>query len=234
MSDSRHGFHCWYNSIRAWRGLRFNEKYAAKLQKKKQLAEQATASAKAHSERRKQAEKVNPFSVGTGTDWPATCSLSDMKQMKITSASNPNPFGVGNQTFGEISSPPHKSNVTQVDLDADNDDPSDTESDSASSERSLLIAMASTTVSDSEWKSAPSYPPLYLSTTSEYVPPQPKSRPQGAQATDPTESIEEGSTKSSEPYEDSLEMDHVFERFRKRIGYEGEQCVRFVMCYLRP
>jgi pre-rRNA-processing protein TSR4 len=155
-----------------------------------------------------------------------------MKQMKITSPPIPNAFGLGNQIFGDLSSPP---SVKQVKKNADHDDNvdddhiSDTESDSVSSEKSLLIAMASATVADSEWKSAPSYPTLYLSTASEYLPPQPKPR---VHITDPTESDEKGSKDiswASEAYEDSLEMDHVFERFTKRVGYEGEQCVRFVI-----
>ena len=32
-----------------------------------------------------------------------------------------------------------------------------------------------------------------------------------------------------EGYENSLEVDHVFERFAKRVGYEGEQCIRYTL-----
>ena len=40
---------------------------------------------------------------------------------------------------------------------------------------------------------------------------------------------------AKETYEDSLEVDHVFERFTKRVGYEGEQCVRLVtFLHLNP
>jgi pre-rRNA-processing protein TSR4 len=161
-----------------------------------------------------------------------------MKQMKITSPSNPSAFGFGlaNQIFNDISSPPSEHPSAQDD--AGDDDPSDTESDSISSEKSLLTAMASATLGDSEWKSAPSYPPLYLSTASEYLPPQPKPKlPQGAHVTDPAEDDGKGNKDMSwvsEAYEDSLEMDHVFERFMKRVGYEGEQCVRSVTRYLHP
>ncbi|KAF8223401.1 hypothetical protein L208DRAFT_1445452, partial [Tricholoma matsutake] len=180
-------------SIRAWRGLRFNEKYAAKLKAK--LVKKQAAS---------QAEKVNPFS------------------MRITSSQNTNIFGLGlgDQIFGEIAPTP-----TQAVGHDDNDSNSESESD-----KSLLTAMASATVTDSQWKLAPSYPPLYLSTVSEYLPPQPKHTLHGPHVTDPAESGEKGSKDiswASEAYEDSLEMDHVFERFTKRVGYEGEQCVRY-------
>ena len=53
-------------SVRAWRGLRFNEKYAAKLKASK-AREEAKAAAKAKAaeaeETRKNAAKVNPFKV---------------------------------------------------------------------------------------------------------------------------------------------------------------------------
>jgi len=156
-----------------------------------------------------------------------------MKQMKITSL--PNPFGLslGNQIFGEIPSPPELPGEKDADhTDTVNDDPSDTESESISSENSLLTAMASVTVADSEWKSAPAYPPLYLSTASEYLPPQ--SKPHNAPHITDSEGGGKDISWASEAYEDSLEMDHVFERFTKRVGYEGEQCIRSVTCCLRP
>lgn len=52
-------------SVRAWRGLRFNDQYAVKLEKKlvkKQAQAQAKADA-AEAERSKNASKSNPFSV---------------------------------------------------------------------------------------------------------------------------------------------------------------------------
>ena len=167
-----------------------------------------------------------------------------MKQMKITSSPTPNAFGIGlgNQIFGDIVSPPSVTKVANSKL-AKDPDPYDNVSDDlsdadsiSSSDESLLTAMASASIADSEWKCAPSYPPLYLSTASEYLPPQPKERLHNAHVTDSKESDEKGRKDiswASESYEDSLEMDHVFERFTKRVGYEGEQCVRFVnRCYI--
>ena len=55
------------SSVRAWRGLRYNEKYAKKLEEKKtKLEEKKAAKAKAREEeqQRKAAAKVNPFKVG--------------------------------------------------------------------------------------------------------------------------------------------------------------------------
>lgn len=50
------------SSVRAWRGLRFNEEYAIKLQKR--LAKKAQEKTKAATvEKAKTASKANPFSV---------------------------------------------------------------------------------------------------------------------------------------------------------------------------
>lgn len=148
-----------------------------------------------------------------------------------------NMFGIGAQIFGDTPS------TSLVEPKPDENDNPENENDHAnddesSSEDELLSVMASVTVVDSPWKAAPSYPPLYLSTVSEYLPPQSKSKP--LHETQVTDSLDDKDHKggkdkdiswASEPYEDSLELDHVFERFTKRVAYEGEQCVRSVFRY---
>jgi pre-rRNA-processing protein TSR4 len=90
--------------------------------------------------------------------------------------------------------------------------------------------MASTTIDDSPWRVAPSFPPLYLSTTSEYLPPPPKTKiPQGAHIEDSADDHSKDGKDVSwafEPYENSLEVDGVFDRFTKRVSNTGEQCLR--------
>ncbi|KAJ3720891.1 programmed cell death protein 2 [Lentinula raphanica] len=196
-------------SVRAWRGLRFNEKYAAKLEAK--LArKRARLEAERQAQLAKQPSKTNPFSLKT--------------------PSNPNPFGLGAQIFGDTSpasGTERPSNDTEEDQSAEDEVESDTES--TSSEKSLLTAMTNTTLLDSPWKAAPAYtPPLYLSTASEYLPPQPKTRiPSGVDVLDPAAEGGKDISWAFEPYENSLEVDQVFERFTKRVGYEGEQCIRY-------
>jgi len=176
-------------SVRAWRGLRFNERYAAKLEQKR-IRESANNLVKS-------AQKKNPFAVGAGD-------------------ADPHIFNMSAQIFGHVSSA-----VGSVEDDGDD------QSDSASSERSLLTALASVTIAESPWRCAPSYPTLYLSTVGEYLPPQAKLKvPKGIQVGD-DETKDKDVSWATETYENSLEMDHVFERFIKRVGYEGEQCVRY-------
>ena len=146
-------------------------------------------------------------------------------------ASAPNPFGLGTQMFNDFSAEAITSHPEET------DETSDAESEapgSSSSSESLIVAMASATIGPSPWASAPSYPPLYLSTTSEFLPPPPKAKlSPGTQVQDPADDEgKEGKNASwaFEAYENSLEVDQVFARFTKRVGYEGEQCVRYVLC----
>ncbi|KAJ7453954.1 programmed cell death protein 2 [Mycena galericulata] len=183
-------------SVRAWRGLRYNDAYAAKLEKKLSKQKQKAPA--------KSTPKANPFSA--------------------VGAPNTSPFGLGAQIFGSApaaSSPPAEA--------VEDDD--DAESDASSSDEELLTALAVTTLEESPWRSAPSYPPLYLSTCSEYLPAQPKPKlPPGVQVVDPLDDPGKGGKDvswMSEAYENSLDVDQVFERFTKRVGYEGDQCVRY-------
>ncbi|KAF7430584.1 hypothetical protein PC9H_006292 [Pleurotus ostreatus] len=195
-------------SVRAWRGLRYNEKYATKLKEKLARKEaKEKQKAKEVAAKQRSALKGNPFSLGGG--------------------GAPGPFGLGDQLFGGAPTP----SVPSTPEKGDESDESDEESDaSESSDESLLTALASTTLEDSPWSSAPAYPPLYLSTLSEYIPPPPKAKlPSGVQVDDepPEGKKGKGDSFSSEAYENSLDTDHVFDRFNKRVGYEGSQCIRY-------
>ncbi|TEB21844.1 hypothetical protein FA13DRAFT_1766586 [Coprinellus micaceus] len=199
------------STVRVWRGLRFNERYAAQLEKKRERQrqrEQERTEALAEEERKKAAAKVNPFS------------------MKGSTAAS-NPFGLGAQVFGDISpSPASKSPAFGGPKGEDEDE----DEDGSDSEGSLITAMAGTTISESVWKNAPSYPALYLSTLSEYIPAKPKTAlPPGVQILDPTDDGKDGkdTPSVSEPYENSLEIDEVFDKFSKRVEIESEQCVRY-------
>jgi pre-rRNA-processing protein TSR4 len=145
----------------------------------------------------------------------------------MKNTAEPIALGLGDQIFGnpavDISDQPKQ----------DHNDCSDAESDdSSSSEDSLITAMTSTRVADSFWAAAPSYPAVYLSTQSEYIPQPSKAKaPASARIEDPVE-VDGKAGKDSiwalETYENSLEIDNVFDRFTKRVGFTGEQCLRWV------
>lgn len=203
-------------SVRAWRGLRYNTKYAEKLAKRqaKQKAKEEEQAKAAAGAARMSTPKANPFS------------------MKTTGSSNA--FNLGGQIFGSVAEPPHSEPATSLDereaesLDEEeSDENSDNEEDA---DADLAAHMAKTALDDSQWTSAmTAYSPLYLSTVPEYLPPARKVKvPAGAEM---NEDDEGKKTKDGgwtlEGYENSIEVDHAFERFTKRVGYEGEQCLRY-------
>lgn len=145
-------------------------------------------------------------------------------------------FGLGTQIFGPANTvepaDDEERDANELtehsgDLSASSDD--DTDDD----EHLLVTSLTNTTLETSDWASAPAYDAMYLSTVTEYLSPAPKQKlPLNAQINE--DDIEEGRTKNApwalEGYENSLDVDHAFERFSKRVGYEGEQCLRFVPC----
>lgn len=146
--------------------------------------------------------------------------------------------------------PPSSSSVPGQDEEPEdvNEDDEDDEDDEEEEEEEDIIAarLESTTLEPSAWLSAPSYVPIYLSTVSEYLSPPPKpklppgtnlgeedEREGGGRKVQAKKDKEEreglgvgGDGWMMEGYENSLEVDHAFERFSKRVGYEGQQCLR--------
>lgn len=210
------------NSIRAWRGLRYNAVYAAKLKAKqaRKAGQQKTKTPPPNL-----TTSANPFSVSSHTNIHPCFIDRPAIQMKTTA--QPIVFGLGDQIFGNPAI-----NISHQ-LGQDHDDDSDAESDhSSSSEDSLITAMASTRVADSFWAAAPSYPAIYLSTVSEYIPQPSKAKvPVSARIEDPVGADGKAGKDAIwalETYENSLEIDNVFDRFTKRVGFTGEQCIRWV------
>ena len=224
-------------SVRAWRGLRFNEKYAAKLEQKR-IRESANRLAKEKADRQKKMATSNPFSVSNSCDiHPGYFILRTHVAFQIgkraADSADPHIFDMGAHIFGR-SMVPESNGRTSVEIAEEDgsEKDEDAQSDSASSEKSLLTALASVTIGDSPWRCAPSYPTLYLSTVGEYLPPRAKPKvPKGIQVSElrDDETKDKDVSWATETYENSLAMDHVFERFTKRIGHEGKQCVRSAM-----
>ena len=141
----------------------------------------------------------------------------------MKSTIEPTVLGLGDQIFGNSAM-----NIPQK-SEQGHDHSCDAESDS-SSEDSLITAMTSVKLSDSFWAAAPSYPALYLSTVPEYIP-QPSKTKVSTSLDDSVEVDDQPKkdvTWASETYENSVEIDTVFDRFIKRVGFMGEQCFRWV------
>ncbi|RPD64306.1 hypothetical protein L226DRAFT_533597 [Lentinus tigrinus ALCF2SS1-7] len=209
-------------SVRAWRELRFNKKYAEKLEKKlarRKEKEARQAKATADAAAKKAQPKGNPFA--------------------LVGNSAPNPFGLGSQIFGNSDpqlepepEPEQSSSKTESTGADDASDGSGSESEGGEDEADALAAAVQvTSLEDSPWTAAPAYSPLYLSTVSEYLPPPPKVKvPVGAAVDvddDKGAKDKDGGSWALEGYENSMDVDHAFERFSKRVSYEGEQCLRY-------
>lgn len=195
--------------------MRYNTAYAAKLEEKKvrKEAQKKAASAPAPG------LAANPFSVSTPEQFQIQAHSN-----KMQASAAPMTFGLGDQIFGQPPTP--ASDSPAVDKEDD-----DSASEGSSSEDSLITAMASVAVKESEWATAPSYRPIYLSTMTEYIPPAVKQKnlPDlrlGEQLGD-----DHGGKDASwgfEAYENMLKVDNVFDRFTKRINHAAEQCLRCV------
>ena len=218
------------HSVRAWRCVRFNTKYAEKLEKKAAKKE----------EQKKQAEKVgpsngqrtNPFSVSPYSSdkfYALTSGFQLGKSAEPTSA-----FGLGSQIFGgstEEEEPiPPEPEFEDGDSESDTDDDSEDSEDAVDGEaEELANALAKTSLNDvyAIWNDMPAYPPLYMSTISEYLLPEPKVKTN----TKVDDGLGDCKMKGGlEAYENSLNVDEVFSRFIKRVECEGEQCIRSVNC----
>lgn len=184
--------------VRAWRGLRFNNEYAAKLKGKRVLSPESDVSLKMQD-----SPKTNPFSLTSNISPPSVV------------------LGVGSDLFGSQPAT-HEDTTTTIPNESNTAD-SDTES--TNTESSIVVALASATLSDSSWGTAPTYPPLYLSTISEYFIPEKPSKKTSPE--DAIEDTEGGGTWSAEKYENSMEIDQVFDRFNRRVSAQAEQCVRY-------
>lgn len=144
----------------------------------------------------------------------------------------PSPSGLGSQIFGDSAEEeeptPPEPEFEDDDGDSDFSDGSQDSDDTIDEvAEELAEALAKTSLNDvyAVWKDMPTYPPLYLSTISEYLPPEPKAKANIG--------VDDGlgdckAKGGSEAYENSLNVDEVFSRFIKRVGCEGEQCIRWV------
>lgn len=149
----------------------------------------------------------------------------------MKSSSGAPSFGrqLGNAIFGDVPSEQDPGDELEAAPSSAADDESESEDeDGTETEDELVTAMASSTLDTSEWASAPAYTTLYLSTFSEYLP-KPKTA-KGPAAEDAEADHEKGKDTSwaMEGYENSLETDHVFDRFSQRVEYQSDQCVRYV------
>src|SRR6266436_3484525 len=100
--------------------------------------------------------------------------------------------GLGSDMFNSVLTLDSGGTITSQASVPDESIGSDDDSASTSSVASAIVALASVTLVDSLWQSAPSYPPQYLSTANEYLPPPKKTNELSAGIIDDNEVQDEG------------------------------------------
>ena len=215
-------------SVRAWRCVRFNKKYAEKLEKKAERREGQKK--KAEKPAQSDGQRSNPFSVSSRSSARFDTLTSRFQLEKSVEAASP--FGLGSQIFSgsteEEEPTPPEPEFEDDGSDSDTDDNTENSEDTVDEEaEELAEALAKTSLSDvyAVWNDMPAYPPLYMSTISEYLPPEPKVNVK----------VDDGlgdykAKGGLEAYENSLNVDEAFSRFINRVECEGEQCIRWVNC----
>lgn len=226
-------------SMRAVRLLKHNPRWAAKLEKQRQRREIREARerereerARARQEAEQQRAKVNPFAAPKAGDGSSGAFL-------FGGAPAANPFS---STPASSEAPKTKeldSEAAADDDDADeedDDDASDDEADRLAEELEMKANLADLNLDEDWTRSAARYPPLYLNTV-----PESSSSAAAAETLTPSQAKvlkspsdtgdieEELKHWSKEGYEKMFVsgVDDVFERFAKRVGNEGRQCVRY-------
>ncbi|KIO25840.1 hypothetical protein M407DRAFT_243928 [Tulasnella calospora MUT 4182] len=235
-------------SVRAYRSVKYNARFAEKLERqklktkekeeaKRRAAEEEAAKKKAPNAANGVAAKPNPFSLSSAASGPSNPSFSS-------------PFGSGNLFAAAPSAPPSstKPNEEEEDSDdSDDDEPPATEEEI----NELAEALESTTIDNQSatakssanaaaWGTAPSFKPLYLSSVSEYLVPEakPKQLLKNVKVSDGLDDLDAaagagggggggGGKWKTETYEKGSATDEIFSRFSKRVVHEGKQCLRY-------
>ncbi|CUA70660.1 hypothetical protein RSOLAG22IIIB_04256 [Rhizoctonia solani] len=192
-------------SIRAFRQLRYNDKYATKLEKRKERAQR---------EKEKEAKAVAASGLNTNTP-------SNPFSMAGDSVVGPtNLFGTGFGAAEEEEDLASGGSEDEYEYEDEDEPEVDALADKLTQATITEPSVAST---QNEWSAHPFYPPYYLNTVFEYISP-PKPSPSQKPASAGTAG---GETWDLEQYERASDEDPVFQRFAQRVGEEGTQCIRY-------
>ncbi|KAG8971233.1 hypothetical protein FRB90_010560, partial [Tulasnella sp. 427] len=218
-------------SVRAYRSVKFNARFAAKLERQNQKAKE-----KEEAKRREREEDEAKMKAATPAAKPNPFSLSSAPSNSAFAS----PFGSGN-LFASSSAPAPKvgeKEEEEEDEDSDDDEPPATEDEinelAEALESSALDSEPQSSTSKAHavaWASVPSFKPLYLSSVSEYLVPEAKPK-QTLKNVKVSDGLDEagggggGGKWKTETYEKDSNVDEIFSRFSKRVVNEGKQCLR--------
>ncbi|EJD53421.1 hypothetical protein AURDEDRAFT_111031 [Auricularia subglabra TFB-10046 SS5] len=187
--------------VRAWRAVRYNAKYAEKLERKRKQREERAAAKAA----KPAAPASNPFSM---------------------SATNNASSGLGSQIFGGFGD----DDENDGGISDEEGTASGTASEDEDAAQAAVEAVQKLKLSDDvpqTWLSPTPHPVLYVKTVGEYLP-APAPEPDDKVLDDVSGGKEDKELKwAMEAYENSMKLDNLFERFLKRVTLEPQQCIRY-------
>ncbi|KAG8768214.1 hypothetical protein FRC12_005703 [Ceratobasidium sp. 428] len=220
-------------SVRAFRQLRFNDKYAAKLENRKQRAKEREGKESARAAAVSSQNAIsNPFSMGNS-------SVGGMTNVFGGGFGDPSPPEAksADENDDDLASGGSEDDYDYEEEEEDGHKPGGSKRDEEVDALATALTSASINAPTSEqgpvsdWSAVPAYPALYLNTVFEYIsPPKPeaekKAKKEGGKAGG-------GEAWDLEQYERAKDVDEVFQRFASRVAQEGEQCIRQVYSTLR-
>ncbi|KZP01905.1 hypothetical protein CALVIDRAFT_474406 [Calocera viscosa TUFC12733] len=201
-------------SVRAYRSLCHNAKYARKLERQKE-----------HEAARALAPKVSPSQAASATNpfsAPPTGGLGDL----LLGSTGTAIAGTSNNGQPAIAGWDEASGSD--DGSDDEEDEEENDGDEEEAEPAQGASVDASRRSQPNWSSQPSYRPLYISTIDEYItpkppPPVPKKVINEAQSSTDAG----GSPWGKETYEVMHKVDEIFERFVARVQEAAQQVVRY-------
>ncbi|EJT96578.1 hypothetical protein DACRYDRAFT_120009 [Dacryopinax primogenitus] len=204
-------------SVRAYRSLRYNSKYARQLER--QQARQASSGTTV--------DKPKPNAIANPFSSPTTVS----EHVSGTG-------GLGDILFGTAASPEDSSTrdsqpeseawTDDVNEDDDDDDEEKSEDNQSSVTGATAPPACAEGQPDPAWLSQPAYRAFYISTVDEYIAPKPSISvsKQAFSEARPTDGAG-GATWGKELYEVMQKVDNTFESFVARVQEEAEQVLRY-------
>lgn len=213
-------------SVRAFRCLSRNEKWAKKLERLKQKDQEKKKKQIEEEEKAKEEAKSNPFTV-------CLAFLNTTLHTNTKQSHKPNPFNQSKQgggAFGADSSDSEQEEqprFKKIIVSDSEEDESDEDSELEAELAKLEIVDGGVAPTKQSWPTQPSYSSHYVATTPEVIPKQSNEKPMEIEEVNQT--LSAGPNNELEEFEKSMGngMDEAFEHFIKCVSHEPQQCIRY-------
>ncbi|TIA88599.1 hypothetical protein E3P99_02491 [Wallemia hederae] len=198
-------------SVRAYRCLSRNERWARKLERLKEKEKERKKRALEEENKAKEAAKSNPFTYQTQT----SNAFTQSKQGAGAFGS----FGGDSDDSDEEAEQPRFKKVIESDSEESEDSDEELEAELAKLELSDGATQQS-------WTVQPSFGSQYIATAPEVIP---KESDKAIKIEDVNQTLQGGGASELEEFEKSMGagMDEAFEHFVKRVSHEPQQCIRY-------